>query len=147
MTHTDTRTSTHAHTHAYVYAYAYAHTHKHTHTHTHARTHLPYISLCIYRYQLKQPNWDATHAYTTAHECTSTCIHVYDGTHAYTCTRTHASKGNASGLRAQYIRILREEYSMTHLNNAPPPLHFDANVTEEDIEQYKYIQIKVRKDL
>ena len=41
------------------------------------------------------------------------------------------------GLRAQYIRILREEYSMTHLNNAPPPLHFDANVTEEDIERAK----------
>ena len=87
MTHTDTRTSTHAHTHAYVYAYAYAHTHKHTRTHTHARTHLPYISLCIYRYQLKQPSWDATHAYTTAHECTSTCIHAHDGTHAYTCKR------------------------------------------------------------
>ena len=32
------------------------------------------------------------------------------------------------GLRAQYIRILRDEYSMTHLNNALPPLHFDANV-------------------
>jgi len=32
------------------------------------------------------------------------------------------------GLRAQYIRILREEYLMTHANN-PPPLNFDVHIT------------------
>ena len=37
---------------------------------------------------------------------------------------------NQIGLRAQYIRILREEYVMTHENN-PPPLNFDGNITEE----------------
>lgn len=40
------------------------------------------------------------------------------------------------GLRAQYIRILREEYVMTHANN-PPPLNFDVHITEEDMERAK----------
>ena len=43
---------------------------------------------------------------------------------------------NQIGLRTQYIRILRQEYSMMHANN-PPPLHFDAHITEEDMDRAK----------
>eukprot|EP00942_MAST-04A_sp_MAST-4A-sp1_P011630 g11630.t1 len=41
---------------------------------------------------------------------------------------------NQIGLRAQYIRILRQEYTMTHGNNIPP-LNFDAGITEDDRTQ------------
>ena len=43
---------------------------------------------------------------------------------------------NQIGLRAQYIRILRQEYTMTHGNNIPP-LNFDAGITEDDMKRAK----------
>ena len=45
---------------------------------------------------------------------------------------------NQIGLRAQYIQILHEEYSMMHANN-PLPLNFDFHITEEGMEHAKKI--------
>ncbi len=43
---------------------------------------------------------------------------------------------NQIGLQAQYIQILCQEYSMMHRGN-PPPLNFEAQITEAAMKRAK----------
>ena len=53
---------------------------------------------------------------------------------------------NQIGLRAQYIRILHQEYSMMHGNNIPL-LNFNAGITEDDMERAKKMYENAIKSL
>ena len=53
---------------------------------------------------------------------------------------------NQIGLRAQYINILHQEYSMLNGGNIPP-LNFDAQITEAQIKRAKGMYENTLKSL